>query len=135
MNLPFRDSSEQFTLLNLLILRLWRLASQVNYYRSFQVNAHTVDEVVHTAPDRVGCDAGDRAPMDSVGRSTEHDVISAAAAFVAAIRPGNVHRASAVNGRGRQPKVAQTTIRTTAGSAGNTYRRIPALAAIGGAEG
>src|SRR5271165_2684423 len=102
--------------------------------RSFRVNAHTLDEVVHTAADRVGGDAGDGTPIDSVDGSAEHDVIRAAAAFKAAIGPGNVHRAAAVNGCGRQPKVAQSTIRTTAGSAGNAYRRLPALAAIGGGE-
>src|SRR5271165_1017838 len=102
---------------------------------SLGVDTHAVDEVVHSATNRIHGNTDDRAPMNAVARAAVYDIVRVAGAFEAAIRPGNVHRTCAVNGGGRKTGAAQAARLHMTGSARNAYRRGPALAAVGGHEG
>src|ERR1039458_2697036 len=103
--------------------------------RGPDVNPHAMNEVVHAAVDGIDGDPDNRAPVDSVGRTAVHDVVGSATAFEAAVRPRYIHFARAIDGRGRKAGAAQAARLAVAGSVGDAYGCVPALASVGRAEG
>src|SRR5262249_16740637 len=98
------------------------------------VDAHAIDEVVHAAADGIERDADLRRPVHTIAGTAVDDVVRVAAAFKAAIGPGEIDVPGAVDGCRRQSRATQIAGFTVAGSVGDADRCRPALAAIGRLE-